>query len=278
MLKRTLTAVLLVVCILMLTGCSCNHVWTEADCVNAKTCSKCQETQGTALGHDWRSATCKTAKSCTRCTAIQGVPLGHTLEKRTKITDLVTCSAFTEQYCTVCNLVIASNATTLDTLVQDNLFLFTPEEFVKRLTLIAEQNSFLFTYACVPSGTGLQMFIDASGKQSIIQFFRNDTTPLAGNEMNNAEVWCVSLISIGDSDADFRHYFFMACDPTLDKNTAFETDKNLSINYMNATTQGESFGYHLHNQLLYETILISEGTSGYKEAMTMVNIYASDFR
>lgn len=276
--KRISIAVLLVICILMLAGCSCEHVWVEADCLNAKTCSECQETEGIALGHDWYAATCETAKTCARCAEIEGEPLGHTPGERNEVTDVVTCSVFTEQYCAVCNALTTSETTSLSTLVQDDLFLFTPEEFMERLTLIAEQHSDVFTYEFIPSSVGLQVLAYSGGTEVIVQFFRNDTTALAADETDTAEVWCVSLIAIGESDADFRLYFFMACDPALDKDAAFETDMNLSNAFLNAAAYGESFGYHLHNQLLYETAYIAEGALGQDYSMSMVNIYASDFR
>ena len=59
--KRTYSVLLLVLaCLLVFTGCKCEHEWVEADCVTAKTCSLCQEIEGAPLGHTWAAATCET--------------------------------------------------------------------------------------------------------------------------------------------------------------------------------------------------------------------------
>ncbi len=103
--KRKISlALLLAACVLMLTGCFCDHewedakcelpatcalcgktegeplghTWVEADCVTPKTCSACQLAEGEALGHTWTEATCTEAKTCTVCAATEGEALGHT--------------------------------------------------------------------------------------------------------------------------------------------------------------------------------------------------------
>lgn len=250
--NRILFIALTAFCLLMFAGCSCEHIWLEADCLNPKICSRCAESEGE--------------------------PLGHTPGEWNEVTDTVTCTVSREQYCSECNALTCSETAPLSTLIQEDLFLFTPEEFMERLTLIAEQHSCEFTYGFVPSNVGLQAVAYSNGKQSIIQFFRSDTTALAADEIDIEEVWCVSLVAVGESDEDFRLYFFMACDPTLDKDAAFDTDMYLSTAFLTATAGGESLGYHQQNRLVYETTYIAEGTFGQDYSMSMVNIYASDFR
>lgn len=242
----------LLVCLFVLAGCSCNHVWTGPDCVTAKTCAECQATEGE--------------------------PLGHTPGAWNESINLVTCSVFKEQFCTICNAPIASETVPLSTLIQDDLFIFTPNAFMERLTLIAEQHSDSFSFEFIPNGVGLQVTVDSHGKQSLIQFFHRDTTALDAGETNSTEVWCVSLIAIGESDADFRHYFIMACDPTLDKESALASDMILATAFLNAVASGDSFGYHQQNGLLYEHSYIAESALGQDYSMDMVNIYASDYR
>lgn len=76
--KKTLTAVLALVCALLLCACGCKHeTWIEADCVTPKTCESCGETEGAPLGHTWAAATCETAKTCETCGAVEGEALGH---------------------------------------------------------------------------------------------------------------------------------------------------------------------------------------------------------
>ena len=65
-----------IVLLLVLSGCH-EHAWVEADCITAKTCSDCGETEGEPLGHKWQEATCTEAKTCSRCGETEGEPLGH---------------------------------------------------------------------------------------------------------------------------------------------------------------------------------------------------------
>ncbi len=62
---------------LALSGCSCNHEWTDSDCVNPQICTKCQQVGAAALGHEWLDATCSAAQTCSRCAETQGEPLDH---------------------------------------------------------------------------------------------------------------------------------------------------------------------------------------------------------
>lgn len=55
----------------------CSHQWTEADCSNPKTCSKCLKTDGTLTAHNWLDATCANAKTCSTCGETSGISLSH---------------------------------------------------------------------------------------------------------------------------------------------------------------------------------------------------------
>ncbi len=55
----------------------CNHTYAEATCEEAKKCTLCGETSGSALGHSYSNATCTEAKQCTRCGKTSGSALGH---------------------------------------------------------------------------------------------------------------------------------------------------------------------------------------------------------
>ncbi len=61
-----------------LSGCGHQHSFTEATCIEPKTCSVCGETEGEALGHTWLEADCDNPKTCSVCGATEGEALGHT--------------------------------------------------------------------------------------------------------------------------------------------------------------------------------------------------------
>lgn len=76
--KRFAIIFLLLACLLALSACGCKHeVWSEADCINPKTCTQCGQTEGEALGHTWRAADCETPKACETCGTAEGAALGH---------------------------------------------------------------------------------------------------------------------------------------------------------------------------------------------------------
>lgn len=81
--KKIVLTIILLAIIFLLTGCKCEHQWTEATCTTAKTCSLCEETEGAPLGHTWLAATCTTAKTCETCNKTEGEALGHTWEDAT---------------------------------------------------------------------------------------------------------------------------------------------------------------------------------------------------
>ena len=75
--KKLCSLLVVLVFILALSGCGCEHEWAEADCVNPKTCTLCGETEGAALGHVWLAADCDTPKTCEVCGTTEGEPKGH---------------------------------------------------------------------------------------------------------------------------------------------------------------------------------------------------------
>lgn len=50
----------------------CEHTWVDATCQEPKHCSKCGETEGTALDHVWAEATFAAPKTCTLCGETEG--------------------------------------------------------------------------------------------------------------------------------------------------------------------------------------------------------------
>lgn len=89
--KFTLILLTVLLSAVILTGCSCEHEWTEATCTAPKTCTLCGLTEGETLGHSWQEADCVTAKTCVRCDLKEGSLLGHSWKEAT-CTDAKTCT------------------------------------------------------------------------------------------------------------------------------------------------------------------------------------------
>ncbi len=84
--KKGITFVLALVICLSLCACGHQHTWKSATCTEPKTCTKCGETEGSALGHSWEKATCTEPKTCSRCGKTEGTALGHSWKKQTETT------------------------------------------------------------------------------------------------------------------------------------------------------------------------------------------------
>ena len=82
MLKKFLSALLMVVLIVTQSGAietsaaTHTHSYSSATCTSPKKCS-CGATSGSALGHSYSSATCTSPAKCSRCGATSGTSLGH---------------------------------------------------------------------------------------------------------------------------------------------------------------------------------------------------------
>lgn len=85
---------LLFILVFSLSGCRCQHTWSNATCTSPMFCSKCGEISGAALGHSWLSATCTTPNTCSVCGISEGSSLGHNWSG-------ATCTAPAK--CSVCN-------------------------------------------------------------------------------------------------------------------------------------------------------------------------------
>lgn len=90
--KRSTMMLPVLMTVLALSGCGCQHEWQDADCVTPKTCALCQQTEGDALGHSWQEASCETPKTCTGCGVTEGEAPGHNWQEATCETPK-TCTA-----------------------------------------------------------------------------------------------------------------------------------------------------------------------------------------
>ena len=77
------------------------HVWTEADCETAKTCSDCGAVEGEALGHDATEANYQDPSVCSRC-GLELVPVLQADMEKYGFTEFMEIGV-TYDYHTVCN-------------------------------------------------------------------------------------------------------------------------------------------------------------------------------
>lgn len=127
-LKLILSFTIFSVIVFTAASCStkCNHVWKDATCTSAKTCTVCNAVRGEALGHSggeasclakatcercgeeygekpdhiWVEASCEMAKHCEVCLQEEGEALGHTGGTATCV-DKAVCERCQKEYGTV---------------------------------------------------------------------------------------------------------------------------------------------------------------------------------
>lgn len=139
--KHRLSVCLLFICILfILTGCGCKHEWIEATCTTPKTCSLCNETEGTPVSHSWSNATCKAPKTCDTCGTTEGELLPHAPGEWTTFrTDYITAKSLMVQQCKDCGELLDENIILLDHLHDGTHFLLSTEDFAARLTAMMQE-------------------------------------------------------------------------------------------------------------------------------------------
>lgn len=259
--RRTLFPSLFLLCLFLVSGCQCTHKWTSADCT--------------------------TAKRCCLCAATEGEPLGHAPDTAQQTLDPVSGTVITEQLCSICGVSLRREAAPLETLAQNGMFLFTPNEFLQRLSEFATERYPGFHF--VLSGEQEPLFAklywdEAESLEALLSFYGADSVQLSAEDQERCTVWCVSLSMVGPSGSQEAAIpdavaltFFHACDPALTEDTFQELQAMKLASLWNAVKTGEPFGYHEANGLLYE-FLHTQNTSVMQDLpIESILVYASNW-
>lgn len=218
--KRELIAVILAILlpVLVLTGCGCDHEWDDATCTEPKTCSKCGETEGEALGHTWSEADCEHPKTCAVCGLTEGVPLGHTEGSwETVETDLVNATETVKKICTVCSAELDKKTTALDQLHDNEIFLFSPNQFARRLD--EKFDELVGNHLSAASGSSEDtilcgIFLDEE-KVGVFMFADNDDVITTSQRKDACFNKILGTVEGSDYIARVLVAFIETCDPSL---------------------------------------------------------------
>lgn len=168
--KKILYFTILMMLICTLSGCSCNHEWTEATCTEPKTCSKCGETKGEALGHDENS------------------------QEYSKI-DNVNATITYETKCSRCNEILDSREEDIKSFIKNNSFNLTPNEFSERIddqldgmsdnTLVAkttdnDSGDFIVAIGDSTSNKAVAAFMFNQNSSSFVSYDNRDNSGFQG--------------------------------------------------------------------------------------------------
>lgn len=232
----------------------CEHEWQAATCTSPKTCKLCGKTEGEAIGtdHEWVDATCTTPKTCSVCGITEGEVLAHvTGPWDVGEPDLITGIAVSTKKCKLCGKIIDREYTALKYLYEDNIFLFSPEQYTERLELIYNtlpECSFLTTLVVTDDDTMGCVIYDGSQRVGTILFggsigFLDGTSRDAEKSFNS--MYCsfegedISQIAKGVLG------IVLTCDPQLEPSDAANVAQNiiLSMYSNNAPYYEHGVGY-----------------------------------
>lgn len=177
--KKTTALLLAISMLFTLCACGHEHSWTEASCTEPKTCAVCGATEGEPLGHSWTEATCTEPRTCDVCGATEGEPLGHEISLEVLSMNVVAATRIVRPFCAVCGEEYEVREEKLESFVEDGIFLFTPEEFLRRLQMICDEK------------TGGEL-----------RFVYGPDFPIDGFRIDLAEGWSVGMG--GFYDAEFQ--------------------------------------------------------------------------
>ena len=256
--KRCCPAALLL-SLLLLAGCQCAHKWNTQDCTAVKTCTLCGAEEGSSPGHTPG--------------AVQQTP------------DPISGTILTEQFCTACGLSLQRDAVPMETLVENGLYLLTPEEFLQRFSAIAQKYAPDFRF--VLSGAEEPLFAKLSWngtEEALLSFFGPDTAQLTAEDLDRKTLWCLSLSMAGPADTQEALIpdsmvltLAMACDPAMTEQTVQELYAMKTASLWNTLAYGEPFGYYEAGGLLYEFLHTQNTPMAQPLPSESILVYASNW-
>lgn len=247
----------------------CLHEWQNATCISAKTCRLCGKTCGEALDHDWKPATCTIMQTCRVCGATKGVPLGHTIETEVE-NNILHAQRHIKETCLTCGAVLKDAEQPLDSFIEDDLFVFSPQEFIDRVEYYAKQSypNFRYTYdsiniESVGDALFVRMYLDESSSVVYgLSFLGADGTYLTQKDLDNAKILGVTLEKVceidpktGDGlypiDGNVAKVFYLACDPVVSEDDLLMQQAMHLCTFANWMDYNEPVGYSEINGVSY---------------------------
>lgn len=256
--KRIITLAALMLCTALLTGCQCEHEWVEADCTTAKTCTKCNVTEGEALGHSWQDATCTQPKTCSICGATEGDALGHVPGQWSDaVTDYAAAVIRETCVCDRCGEAVDVKEEPVTTLATEDgsRFLCSANEFKQRIeNAYAHINEVLGRQFRVEQTTANEEYYavvvyDGEEAAAVYAFTTDGPAYVQLADADSAIVVSMRMEVLDELSKDTMTHFMagaMACDPARDYSQAQKDSLDIyqcAYNY--------PFGYHEQNGLRY---------------------------
>ncbi len=225
---------------------------------------------GCQCDHEWLAATCTTAKTCRLCEETEGTPLGHTSGKTETAPDFVSGCMLTTESCAVCKDTMDTESTELDSFIQYRMFLFSPNQFLERLSHIAKKefpdfhydlsNSFIGTNAVTA-----ELFFDKTSPVRYLLLFELPNASFADmTDMDTSGVWYLQLIVLygGKADdaalitdlitSDIIPIFCSSCDPTDSDSDADALQTQVLLALADKEGSNRTYGFSSTCEITYE--------------------------
>ena len=119
-----------------------------------ETCAQCGKTRGEPLDHRWQEADCENPKTCTVCGVTEGEPLGHRAGEPEITRDFPHAEETSRVSCTVCGGQLSEEVLPMTLVHNGEVFLFTPQEFFERCSVLAGQMGLELQYLQPPKLDG----------------------------------------------------------------------------------------------------------------------------
>lgn len=242
--------------------------------------------------HEWEEASCTEAKHCLKCGSTEGTALGHTPGKPETEYDFVESKAFQKTICDRCKQCIFSKQQSMESFSVNELFVFSPEDFLQRMSAIAIEVYPAFHYEIDVTQESLYVHLyldDSDISEYYLAFFDAESQPFNREEFQKSGIWCVCLqrmspitkeADYGPVDPVLLGIFSQSCDPNMTEEDLYTLQLMQMTTFANWLDFEEQSGTYEKNELFYEfsyRILDLVGEKGYYLDAPSIMIYADNW-
>lgn len=242
--------------------------------------------------HEWEEANCTEAKHCLKCGLTEGTALGHTPGKKEIKYDFVACKVFQKTICDRCNQHIYSKQKSMESFTVNELFVFSPEDYLQRMEAIAREKYPEFHYEIDNTQEFLYVHLyldDSDISECYLAFFDGESQPFRREEVQKSGIWCVCLQKMspftkeedyGPVDPVLLGVFSQSCDPLMTEADIYTLQLMQMTTFANWLEFKEQSGTYEKNEIFYEfsyrVLDLFEEKGHYLDASSIM-IYAANW-
>lgn len=242
--------------------------------------------------HEWEEASCTEAKHCLKCEKTEGTALGHTPGKTETEYDIVGSVSVHKTICSQCKQCISSERHSMESFSVNEMFVFSPEEFLERMTDIAKVTYPEFHYEIDDTQELLYVHLYFDGSDTseyLLEFFDAESQSFGHGEFETPGIWCVCLQRLSPITKDTEYLpidpallkiFSQSCDPIMTEEDLYKLQLMQMTTFANWMDFSEESGTYEKNELFYEfsyRIIDLYDEQGYFLDASSIMIYADNW-